>query len=70
MTICPHTIRLIEDWAGKKAVNNATKSTVGNSRGAIGFGLDFPAPGEKTLRNRNGNNNTVTKIGVKRRDGI
>ena len=70
MTICPHTIRLIEDWAGKKAVTNGTKSTAGNSRGPIGLGADFGAPGEKTLRNRNTNNNTVSKIGVKRRDGV
>ena len=70
MTICPHTIRVIEDWAGKKVLSNNTKSTAGHSRGGAGFGLDFPTSGEKSLRNRNGNNNTVSKIGVKRNNGI
>lgn len=45
MTICPHTIRVIEDWAGKKVLHNTAKSTTGTSRGMSGFGFDFPATG-------------------------
>lgn len=69
MNICPHTIRVIEDWASKKVINKATKSSTGYSRGGGNFGIEFPGPGEKSLRYRNGSNKTVGKSGAKRVHG-
>jgi len=73
MTICPHTIRVIEDWAGKKVLHNTAKSTTGNARGASGFGFDFPAPiGSpglgKSLKNGNGSH-SASKAAAKKREG-
>ena len=45
MSICPHTIRVIEDWAGRK-VQNSTKHVRGNS----GFGFDFAQGGSGQIK--------------------
>ena len=73
MSICPHTIRVIEDWAGKKVLHNTAKSTTGTTRGASGFGFEFPAPGaspfsHKSLKTGSGNH-TASKAAAKKREG-
>ena len=57
MTICPHTIRVIEDWAGKKVVNNTAKST---TRGATGFGSGFPGNSSGISKSLGKFNNTTS----------
>lgn len=70
MTICPHAVRLIEDWAGSKALANGLRSTAAGGRGGAGFGLESSGRAEQSLKSRNGNGTAGGKVGGKRRDGI